>query len=47
MLIVAVADCVKSNNEHKARWIVVIVLLPVLGPLLYFQFAQGRYVSDL
>ena len=47
MLIVAVADCAKSNNEHKPRWIAVIILLPVLGPLLYFQFARGRYVSDL
>ena len=47
MLIVAVLDCLKSNNEHKAGWIAVVVLLPFLGPIFYFQFAQGRYVSEL
>ena len=47
MSIVAVADCVKSNNENKARWIAVIVLLPFLGSILYFQFARGKFVSDL
>ena len=47
MLIVAVSDCVRSNNEYKARWITAIVLLPFLGPILYFQFARGKFVSDL
>ena len=47
MLVVAAADCVKSKNEYKAWWITVIVLLSFLGPVLYFQFARGRYVSDL
>ena len=46
MLIVAAADCLKSNNEYKARWIAVMILLPFLGSILYFQFARGRYVSD-
>ena len=47
MLIVAVRDCLKSKNEHKAGWIAVVLLLPLLGPIFYFQFAQGRYVSEL
>ncbi len=47
MLIVAVSDCLKSNNENKPLWLVAIVLLPLLGPLLYFRFAQGRFVSEL
>ena len=47
MSIVAVSDCMKSKNENKARWIVVIVMLPFLGSILYFQFARGKFVSDL
>lgn len=47
MLIVAVAACLKSNSEYKVRWLAVIILLPFFGPLLYFQFARGHYVSDL
>jgi len=47
LLVVAFTDCLKSHNEHKTRWIALIMLLPFLGPLLYFRFAQGRFVSEL
>ena len=47
LLIMAVRDCLKSNNDRKALWIAIIVLVPFLGPLLYFQFAQGRFNSEL
>jgi Phospholipase_D-nuclease N-terminal len=47
LLIAAVVDCLKSNNQNKVGWIAVIVLMPLLGAYLYFRFAQGRFVSEL
>ena len=47
MMLGAVVDCVRSNNHSKATWIAVILVLPVLGSVLYFLFAHGRYVSEL
>jgi hypothetical protein len=38
--IVALVDCIKSNNANKLLWIIVIILLPFLGTILYF--ALGR-----
>ena len=36
--IVVILDILKSfkDNEKKILWIVVVVLLPVLGPILYY-----------
>lgn len=34
--IVALVDCLKSNNPNKVVWIIVIILLPFLGSILYF-----------
>jgi len=36
--VVAVMDILKSSkdNEKKILWIVVVVLMPLLGPLLYY-----------
>jgi hypothetical protein len=40
--IVAIVDCVKSNNPNKVVWIIVILLLPFLGSILYFLFGRSR-----
>ncbi len=40
--IVAIVDCAKSSNPNKVIWIIVIVLLPLLGSLLYFLFGRSR-----
>jgi uncharacterized membrane protein len=39
--IVALVDCIKSNNPNKIVWIVVIILLPFLGSILYFLFGRS------
>ncbi len=33
---VALIDCIKSDNPNKLLWIVLIILLPFLGTILYF-----------
>src|ERR1019366_2772682 len=33
-------DCAKSNNPNKVVWIVVIILLPFLGSILYFLIGR-------
>ena len=38
--IVAIIDCAKSDNPNKVVWIVVIILLPFLGSILYFIFGR-------
>ena len=40
--IVAIVDCAKSNNPNKVVWIIVIILLPFLGSILYFLFGKSR-----
>ncbi len=39
--IVALVDCVRSNNSNKVVWIIVIILLPFLGSILYFLFGKN------
>ena len=36
--VIVIVDIVKSNKdtEKKILWIIAVVLLPVLGPLLYY-----------
>ncbi|MEJ0055253.1 MAG: PLD nuclease N-terminal domain-containing protein [Bacteroidota bacterium] len=36
--ILAIVDIVKSSkdNEKKVLWIVLVIFLPVLGPILYY-----------
>ena len=34
--IVAIVDCARSSNPNKVVWIIVIILLPFLGSILYF-----------
>jgi hypothetical protein len=40
--IVAIVDCAKSSNPNKIVWIVVIILLPFLGSILYFLFGRSN-----
>ncbi len=40
--IVALVDCIKSNNSNKVVWILVIILLPFLGSILYFLVGRSR-----
>ena len=47
MLLAAVTDCRRSRNEHKVNWLILLVLLPFLGPIIYFQFAQRRFVEEV
>lgn len=42
--IVALVDCIKSNNPNKVVWIIVIILLPILGSILYFLFGKTSRV---
>ncbi len=42
--IVAIVDCVKSNNPNKVVWIIVIILLPFLGSILYFLVGRKNAV---
>jgi hypothetical protein len=38
----ALIDCIKSNNSNKVVWIIVIILLPFLGSILYFLLGRSR-----
>lgn len=40
--IIALVDCIKSNNSNKVVWILVIILVPFLGFILYFMFGRSR-----
>ena len=38
--IVALVDCIQSSNPNKVVWIIVIILLPFLGSILYFLLGR-------
>ena len=38
--IFAIVDCAKSSNPNKVVWIIVIILVPLLGSILYFIFGR-------
>jgi hypothetical protein len=42
--IVAIVDCAKSNVDagRKVLWIVLILLLPLVGMLLYFLLGRAK-----
>ncbi len=42
--IVALVDCVKSSNPNKVVWVIVIILLPFLGSILYFLLGRKNAV---
>lgn len=41
MWVVALVDCIKGNSPNKVVWIIVIILLPFLGSVLYFLFGRN------
>jgi hypothetical protein len=42
--ILVIIDILRGNKdtERKVLWIIAVVLLPVLGPILYFVFGKNR-----
>jgi hypothetical protein len=42
--VIVIVDIVKSNKdtEKKILWIIAVVLLPVLGPLLYYILGNRK-----
>jgi hypothetical protein len=42
--ILIVVEVLRSNKdpEKKAIWIAIVVLLPVLGPILYYFLGRGN-----
>ncbi len=40
--IAAIVDCVRSDNPSKILWLIVIILLPYLGAILYFVLGRTR-----
>ena len=42
--IVALVDCIKGSNPNKIVWVIVIILLPFLGSILYFLFGRSRTI---
>jgi len=42
--IIAIVDCVKSSMETgmKVLWIVLIILLPIIGLILYFLLGRKK-----
>lgn len=38
----ALIDCLRSPGGNKIVWILVIILLPILGSLLYFLIGKSR-----
>ena len=38
--IMALVDCIKSNNSNKVVWIIVIIVLPFIGSILYFVLGR-------
>ncbi len=40
--IVALVDCLRSNNSNKIVWVIVIILIPFLGSILYFLIGRSK-----
>lgn len=40
--IVALVDCLRSNNPNKLVWVIVIILIPFLGSVLYFLIGRSK-----
>ena len=40
--ITALVDCLKSSNPSKVVWVIVIILLPFLGSILYFVLGKSN-----
>jgi hypothetical protein len=44
LVIVALVDLIKNWNVRKGKflWILVIVLIQIIGPIVYFIFGRGK-----
>ena len=42
--IVVLVDCIRSNNPNKVLWIILIILLPFLGSVLYFILGKSSRI---
>ena len=42
--VIAIIDCVKSSMENakKVLWIVLIIVLPIIGMVLYFVIGKKK-----
>lgn len=40
--LMALIDCLKSNNPDKIVWVIVIILLPFIGAILYYAVGRKR-----
>jgi len=40
--IIALVDCIRSSNPNKIIWIIVIILVPFLGSILYFLLGRKK-----
>jgi len=40
--IAALIDCLKGGSPNKVGWIIVIILLPFLGSILYFLIGKSN-----
>ena len=40
--VLAIIDCARSNHPNKVVWIIIIILLPFLGSILFFLFGRAR-----
>lgn len=38
----ALIDCLTSNVSNKVVWVILIILLPFLGSILYFILGKSR-----
>ena len=39
--IAALVDCLRGSSPNKIVWIIVIILLPFLGSILYFALGKS------
>ncbi|MBL9218888.1 MAG: PLDc_N domain-containing protein [Opitutaceae bacterium] len=39
--IVALVDCLRGSNPNRIDWVIVIILLPFLGSILYFLIGKS------
>jgi uncharacterized membrane protein len=40
--IVALVDCIRGGGPNKVVWVIVIILLPFIGSILYFLFGRSN-----
>ncbi|MFF2291038.1 PLD nuclease N-terminal domain-containing protein [Peribacillus butanolivorans] len=44
LIIVAMVDLIRNWNVRKAKilWIIVMVMIQIVGPIVYFIFGRGK-----